>query len=62
MNSFTHLRKDQITDPFVDDLEIIGRNYDVEKVVSALMTLENKKDLLVIGIMGMASQGKKTLA
>lgn len=61
MNSSTHLKKDRITDSFVDNAEIIGRNYDVEKVVSALITLENKKDLSVIGIVEMAGQGKTML-
>ncbi|KAI5667041.1 hypothetical protein M9H77_16894 [Catharanthus roseus] len=55
------LDKDRITDSFVDNAEIIGRNYDVEKVVSALITLENKKDLSVIGIVEMAGQGKTML-
>ncbi|KAL3509233.1 hypothetical protein ACH5RR_028634 [Cinchona calisaya] len=55
-------KEDRITDPFVDESELVGREDDVSKVVSMLMRSDYKKDLPVVSIVGMGGQGKTTVS
>ncbi|KAL3498849.1 hypothetical protein ACH5RR_041581 [Cinchona calisaya] len=50
------------TDPFVDELEIVGRDSDISTVKKMLTSSDYNNDLPVITIVGMAGQGKTTLA
>ena len=50
------------THPFVDDLGVVGRDGDMSRVIDMLVNSNNQKDLSVISIVGMAGQGKTTLA
>ncbi|KAL3497657.1 hypothetical protein ACH5RR_040389 [Cinchona calisaya] len=52
----------RLTHPFVDDSEIVGRDDDISLVKRMLTSADYKKDLPVIAIVGMAGQGKTTLA
>ncbi|KAL3498853.1 hypothetical protein ACH5RR_041585 [Cinchona calisaya] len=50
------------TNPFVDELKIVGRGDDISTVKKMLTSSDYKSDLPVIAIVGMAGQGKTTLA
>ncbi|KAI5670090.1 hypothetical protein M9H77_10454 [Catharanthus roseus] len=64
INISSDLGSHRVTDPFVDDLDIVGRTDDVEKIMTMLTSnsSENETELSVISIVGMAGQGKTTVA
>lgn len=63
LNTSFDIGRDLImTDPFVEDSEIVGRDDAIQKLVSILTCLENEKEIETIGIVGMAGVGKTAVA
>ncbi|XP_075661972.1 disease resistance protein RGA2-like [Castanea sativa] len=62
VNSNPKISLDMNIDPLLDDSEVVGREYDVTKVVNVLISSSNQEVISVLPILGMASLGKTTLA
>lgn len=62
LNTATDLKEINLTDPFINDSDIVGRTDDRSKVAQMQITSDNENDLSVVGIVGMPGQRKTTLA
>ncbi|XP_075661639.1 putative disease resistance protein RGA4 [Castanea sativa] len=62
VNSIPNISLDMNIDPLVDDSEVVGREYDVSKMVNVLISSSNQQVIFVLPIVGMAGLGKTTLA
>ncbi|KAF3947412.1 hypothetical protein CMV_026450 [Castanea mollissima] len=62
VNSIPNISSDMNIDPLLDDSEVVGREYDVTKVVNVLISSSNQEVISVLPILGMAGLGKTTLA
>ncbi|KAF3945873.1 hypothetical protein CMV_027798 [Castanea mollissima] len=62
VNSIPNISSDMNIDPLLDDSEVVGREYDVTKVVNVLISSSNQQVISVLPILGMAGLGKTTLA
>ncbi|KAK4566161.1 hypothetical protein RGQ29_002397 [Quercus rubra] len=62
VNSIPKISLDMKIDPFLDDSEVVGREYDVTKIVNVLISSSNQQVISVLPIVGMAGLGKTTLA
>ena len=62
VNSIPNISSDMNIDPLLDDLEVVGREYDVTKIVNVLISSSNQQVISVLPIVGMAGLGKTTLA
>ncbi|KAI5670444.1 hypothetical protein M9H77_10808 [Catharanthus roseus] len=51
-----------LSDPFLDHSQFVGRAEDRSKIVNQLISSNGEKGLSVLGIVGMAGQGKTTIA
>ncbi|KAK9997667.1 hypothetical protein SO802_022353 [Lithocarpus litseifolius] len=62
VNSNPKISLDMNIDPLLDDSEVVGREYDVKKMVNILISSSNQQVISVLPIVGMAGLGKTTLA
>uniref|UniRef100_A0A2N9G154 NB-ARC domain-containing protein n=1 Tax=Fagus sylvatica TaxID=28930 RepID=A0A2N9G154_FAGSY len=62
VNSIPKINLDKNIDSFLDDSEVVGRGFDVVKIVDLLTSSSNKQVISVLPIVGMAGLGKTTLA
>ncbi|XP_050256212.1 putative disease resistance protein RGA3 [Quercus robur] len=62
VSSIPKISLDMNIDSLLDDSKVIGREYDIKKIVNLLISSSNQKDISVLPIMGMAGIGKTTLA
>ncbi|KAL4631901.1 hypothetical protein ACB092_04G012100 [Castanea dentata] len=62
VNSIPNISSDMNIDPLLDDSEVVGREYDVTKVVNVLISSSNQEVISVLPILGMTGLGKTTLA
>ena len=62
VNSINKISLDKNIDSLLDDLEVVGRNFDVISIVNLLISSSNQQDISVLPIVGMAGLGKTTLA
>ena len=62
VNSIPKISLDMNIDPLLNDLEVVGREYDVKKMVNILISSSNQQVISVLPIVGMACLGKTTLA
>uniref|UniRef100_A0A7N2MT54 BED-type domain-containing protein n=1 Tax=Quercus lobata TaxID=97700 RepID=A0A7N2MT54_QUELO len=61
MDTIPKISLDREVDSYLNDLEIVGRGYDVSKIVNMLTNASNQC-ISVLPIVGMAGLGKTTLA
>ena len=61
MDTIPKISLDREVDSYLNDLEIVGRGYDVSKIVNMLTNASNQC-LSILPIVGMAGLGKTTLA
>uniref|UniRef100_A0A7N2LT72 Uncharacterized protein n=1 Tax=Quercus lobata TaxID=97700 RepID=A0A7N2LT72_QUELO len=62
VNSIPNISLDMNIDPLLDDSEVVGREYDVTKMVNVLISSSNQQVISILPIVGMAGLGKTTLA
>ncbi|KAK7824598.1 putative disease resistance protein rga4 [Quercus suber] len=62
VNSIPSISSDMNIDPLLNDSEVVGREYDVTKIVNVLISSSNQQVISVLPIVGMAGLGKTTLA
>ena len=62
VNSIPKISLDMNIDPLLNDSEVVGREYDVSKMVNTLISSSNQQVISVLPIVGMAGLGKTTLA
>ncbi|XP_050255689.1 putative disease resistance protein RGA3 [Quercus robur] len=62
LNSIPNISLDMNIDPLLDDSEVVGREYDVTKMVNVVISSSNQQVISVLPIVGMAGLGKTTLA
>ena len=62
VNSIPKISLDMNIDPLLNDSEVVGREYDVTKMVSVLISSSNQQVIFVLPIVGIAGLGKTTLA
>ena len=61
MDTIPKISLDREVDSYLNDLEIVGRGYDVSKIVNMLTNASNQC-ISILPIVGMAGLGKTTLA
>ena len=62
LKSIIKIRLDKNEDSFLNDSEVIGREFEVVKIVNELISSSNQQVISVLPIVGMAGLGKTTLA
>ncbi|XP_065621426.1 putative disease resistance protein RGA3 isoform X2 [Quercus suber] len=62
VNSIPKISLDMNIDSLLDDLEVVGRKHNIEKIVNLLINSNNQQVISVLPIVGMAGFGKTTLA
>ena len=62
VNSIPKISLDMNINPLLDNSEVVGREYDVTKMVNVLISSSNQQVISVLPIMGMTGIGKTTLA
>ncbi|XP_030940259.1 putative disease resistance RPP13-like protein 1 [Quercus lobata] len=62
LKSIIKIRLDKNEDSFLNDSEVIGREFDVVKIVNELISSSNQQVISVLPIVGMVGLGKTTLA
>ena len=62
VNSISKISLDMKIDPILDDSEVVGREYDVKKMVNIIISSSNQQVISVLPIVGMVGLGKTTLA
>ncbi|KAL4632534.1 hypothetical protein ACB092_04G058100 [Castanea dentata] len=61
LDTIPKISLDRGVDSYLNDLEIVGRGYDVSKIVNMLTNASNQR-ISILPIVGMAGLGKTTLA
>ncbi|KAK4566083.1 hypothetical protein RGQ29_002323 [Quercus rubra] len=62
LKSIIKIRLDKNEDSFLNDSEVVGREFDVLKILNELISSCNQQVISVLPIVGMAGLGKTTLA
>ena len=62
VNSINPISLNKSIDSILDDSEVVGRGFDVKKIVSRLIRSKNQQDISVLPIVGMAGLGNTTLS
>ncbi|XP_065634931.1 putative disease resistance protein RGA3 [Quercus suber] len=62
LKSIIKIRLDKNEDSFLNDSEVVGREFDVLKILNELISSSNQQVISVLPIVGMAGLGKTTLA
>ena len=62
VNSVNKISLEKNIDSFLKDSEVVGREFDVIKIVKLLISSSNEHSISVLPIVGMAGLGKTTLA
>ncbi|XP_050259381.1 putative disease resistance protein RGA3 isoform X2 [Quercus robur] len=62
LKSIIKIRLDKNEDSFLNDSEVIGREFDVVQIVNELISSSNQQVISVLPIVGMVGLGKTTLA
>ena len=61
VNSDPEISLDMNIGPLLDDSEVVGREYDVKKMVNILISSSNQQVISILPIVGMVGLGKTTL-
>ena len=62
LKSIIKIRLDKNEDSFLNDSEVVGREFDVLKILNELISSSNQQVISVLPIVGMAGLGKTALA